>query len=112
MMATLNLPRFTMGLPIWLFSTRVSLNAPNASYVSTLCQDDQIKVNPLLSSPIKYSPPSSSLSGESVDTSNQQSKKKKRKCRKNKRVQGGMNLTIVIQARNMKPTTMSHDGKK
>ena len=40
-MATLNLPGFTLGLPVWLFSTPNVLNAPDASQVSSLCHGHQ-----------------------------------------------------------------------
>ena len=36
LMATLNLPGFTLGLPVWLFSTPNVLNAPNYSQVLSL----------------------------------------------------------------------------
>ena len=36
LMATLNLPRFTLGIPVWLFSTPIILNAPDASQLSSL----------------------------------------------------------------------------
>ena len=38
LMATLNLPRFTLGLPVWWFSTPTVMNAPDASQVSSLYQ--------------------------------------------------------------------------
>ena len=38
LMATLNLPGFTLGLLVWLFSTPTVLNAPDASQVSSLYQ--------------------------------------------------------------------------
>ena len=69
LMATLTLPRFTVGLPIWFFSTCEVSNAPDASQVSTLCQEHQTNPNPLHSSPIKSSPPPSSSSGEITTTS-------------------------------------------
>ena len=38
LMATLNLPRFTLGIPVWFFSTPTVLNAHSASQVSSLYQ--------------------------------------------------------------------------
>lgn len=43
LMATLNIPGFTVGLPVWLFTNPVVPNAPDASQVSTLCQEHQTK---------------------------------------------------------------------
>ena len=70
MMTTLNLPGFTMGLPFWLFTNLVVLNAPDASQVRTLSQVHQTNVDPFHSSPIKYSHPPSSSLVESTTTSN------------------------------------------
>src|SRR5882757_4750501 len=67
LMATLNLPGFTLGLPVWLFSTPTVLNAPNASQVSSLYQEHQNTASP---SPVVDSPPPSTSCGESTDTSN------------------------------------------
>ena len=72
LMATLNLLGFTLGLPVWLFSTPIVLNAPDVSQVSSLYQGHQNIVSP---SPVVSSPPPSTSCGESSDTSNQQSKR-------------------------------------
>ena len=69
MMATLNLLGFTVGILICLFTNPIVPSAPNASQVSTPCQEHQTNPDPFHSSPIKYSPPPSS-SGESTTTSN------------------------------------------
>ena len=53
LMATLNLPGFTLGIPVWLFSTPTVLNAPGASQVSSLYQGHQNATSP---SPIVDSP--------------------------------------------------------
>jgi hypothetical protein len=37
MIGTLNLPRFTVGLSVWLFSTLNVQNAPNASQLKISC---------------------------------------------------------------------------
>ena len=54
LMATLNLPGFTLGLPVWLFSTPTVLNAPDASQASSLYQGHQNTTSP---SPVVDSPP-------------------------------------------------------
>ena len=46
LMATLNLPGFTLGLLVWLFSTPIVLNALDASQVSTLYQGHKNTVSP------------------------------------------------------------------
>ena len=80
LMATLNLPGFTLGLPVWLFSTPTVLNAPDASQVSSLYQGHQKTASPL---PVVNSPHSTSC-GESIDTSNRQSKRSKRRRNRKK----------------------------
>ena len=68
LMATLNLPGFTLGLPMWLFSTPTVLNAPDASQVSSLYKGHQNIASP---SPVaSFPPPSISCGVESFDTSN------------------------------------------
>ena len=67
LMATLNLPGFTLGLSVWLFSTLNFLNSPDASQVSSLYQGHQNTTSP---SSIVISPPPSTSCGESIDTSN------------------------------------------
>ena len=74
LMATLNLPGFTLGLPMWLFSIPSALNAPNALQVSSLYQGNQNISSP---SHVVDSPPPSTSCGESIDTSNRQSKRSK-----------------------------------
>ena len=68
LMGTLNLPGFTLGLPVWLFSTPTVLNAPDASQVRSLYQGPQKTDSP---SPIASSPPPSTSCSESTDTSSQ-----------------------------------------
>ena len=67
LMATLNLPGFTLGLPMWLFSTPTILNAPGASQVGSLYQGHQNTTSP---PPVVDSPPPSTSCSESTDTSN------------------------------------------
>ena len=95
LMATLNLPGFTLGLPVWLFSTRTALNAPDVSQVSGLYEGHQNTASP---SPIVDSPTPSTSCGESTDTSNRQSKRsKRRRNRKKAHKQGGTHSTYVSQ---------------
>ena len=67
LMATLNLPGFTLGLSVWLFSTPNVLDSPDASQVSSLYQGHQKTASPSLVA--AYPPPSTSC-GESTNTSN------------------------------------------
>lgn len=109
MMATLNLPRFIIGIPVWLFSTLVVINAHDASQVRNLCHEHQIKVEPLLSSTRKPSPPPFSSSTISVHTSTQDSKKKKRNNRKKKKQgEGGTQSTDSSHVRGKKLASLSH----
>ena len=66
LMATLNLPGFTLGLPVWFFSTPTVLDAHDASQVSSLYQGHQKTASP---SPVASSPLPSTSCGESTDTS-------------------------------------------
>ena len=71
-MATLNLPRLTIGLPIWLFSNPV---IPNASFVldpAPLPHEHQPNVNPSPSSSnVELTSLSSSSPVENYDVSKQ-----------------------------------------
>ena len=69
LMATRNLLGFTLGLPVWLFSTPTILNDPDASQVSSLYQQHQKTIS---LSPVVDSPPPSTSCGESTDTNNRQ----------------------------------------
>ena len=84
-MATLSLPGLTVGLPVWLFSTSLvptvstagqSVPPPEQHHV-----DSKVDLSPSL--PISASS-SSTLPGESLDSSNQVAKKKKKKTKKKK----------------------------
>ena len=46
LMATLNLPGFTLGLLVWLFSSPTVLNAPDPYQVSSLYQGNQNTTSP------------------------------------------------------------------
>jgi len=74
-MATLSLPGFTIGLPVWLFSTSLVQNiviSPQLSTPPTRQNQPPVdpKVDPLPSSLVFSSSPSSSSPDESIYTSN------------------------------------------
>ena len=90
-MATLSLPRFTIGLPVWLFSNSLASNTQivppqsNASpQQSSPYQHHQPHVDPLPSLPNISSSLSSSWLGKRLDASNQVAKKKKKGKKKKK----------------------------
>ena len=90
-MATLSLPGFMIGLPVWLFSTYLIPNTPIilaqpifSPQPSSPYQHHQPIVDPLPSSSNMSSSPSSSLLGKSLDASNQVTKKKKKWKKKKK----------------------------
>jgi hypothetical protein len=88
--STLTLPKLTIELPIWFFSTPVNVNPPSASSIITPPQDHQPFVYPLPSSPVGSSSRPSSLPSEIFATSNHvDKKKKKRKIKKKKNKIGG-----------------------
>jgi hypothetical protein len=117
--ATLSLPGLTIGLSVWLFSTQVILNAASASFIITSPQEHQPHVDPLSSSPVRYSSPSSlvrssSISSSSLSESSKASnsvdkKKKKRKIKKKKNNQGSK-LPTTIRHVGKKPVTVNHAG--
>ena len=67
LMATLNLTGFTLGLPVWLFSTPTILNAPNDSQVSSLYKGHENIASP---SHVTSSPLPSTSCIESTNISN------------------------------------------
>lgn len=97
-MATLSLPGLTIGLLLWLFSTSVVQNA--AISPKSSMPPDEPEIYPLPSSLFVSPSPSSSLLGESSDTSNQVAEKKKKgKEKKKKPIQQGDNqATIALNA--------------
>jgi hypothetical protein len=109
--ATLSLPGLTIGLPVWLFSTQVILNAVSVSVTSTFPQEHQPHVDPSPSSPVRSSSPSllarsssvpSSSSSENSEPSNSVNKKKKKRKNKKKQIKQG----------SKPPTTVKHVGKQ
>jgi hypothetical protein len=117
--ATLSLPGLTIGLPVWLFSTQVILNAVSDSFVRTSPQEHQPHVDASPSSPVISSSPSSlvrsppvssSSSSESSKASNPvNKKKKKRKIKKKKDKQGSKPPTIIKHV-GKQPVTVSRVG--
>ena len=86
-MATLSLPRLTIGFPVWLFSIPMVLNVKTTSQLSSPPPKQHQphvdpKVDPFLSSPIVSSSLSSSSPSESLDSSNHEAKKKKKRTKK------------------------------
>ena len=82
--ATLNLPRLTIGLPVWLFNLVIPVT-PNASNVTSPSREDRPLPNPAPSSPVVDSPlSSSSLNQSSMVRSHVDKKKKKGKGKKKK----------------------------
>ena len=82
-MATLSLPGLTVGLPVWLFSTSVVPTVSTTSQSVPPPEHHHVdsKVDRSPSSPVStYS--SSTSPGESLDSSNQVAKKKKKKSYK------------------------------
>jgi hypothetical protein len=67
--ATLSLPSLTIGLPVWLFSTQVILNAVSASVTSTSPHEHQPHVDPSPSSLVRSSSPSSLARSPSISSS-------------------------------------------
>jgi len=83
-MATLSLLGFTIGLPVWLFSTSLLQNvviSPQSSTPPTRQNQPPVdpKANPIPSLSVFSSSPSSSSPGESIETGKHVAKKKKKK---------------------------------
>jgi len=117
-MATLNLQGFSLGLPVWLFSTLKVLYAPDASHISTLYQEHQNHFDPLSSSPLHLVYAPSTSFGEWLIPSSQSSNKNRRN--KNKKLggtqpvttshTGNVSLTTASHVGDMQPTAASHVG--
>jgi hypothetical protein len=117
--ATLSLPGLTIGLPVWLFSTQVILNATSASVVSTFPQKHQPHVDPSPSSPVRSSSPSSlarssfvssSSSSERYKASNPVDKKKKKRKIKKKKNKQRSKLPTTSRHVGNHPVTNNHAG--
>jgi hypothetical protein len=117
--ATLSLPGLTIGLPVWLFSTQVILNAVSASVVSTSPQEHQPHVDPSPSSPVRSSSPSSlarspsvsfSSSSESFEPSNSVNKKRKKRKNKKKKIKKGSKPPTNVKPVGKQPVTVNRVG--
>jgi len=92
----LSLPRLTIGLPMWLFSTPVFPNASSVSNANPPSGEFKPPIDSLPSSHVASSSFSSSSPDKILDVSNQVDKKKrKRNIKKKKTQQGGKPPTIV-----------------
>jgi hypothetical protein len=101
--ATLSLPGLTIGLPVWLFSTQVILNAVSSSVVSTSPQEHQPHVDPSPSSPVRSSSPSSLTRSPSISSSSlSESSEPSNSVNKKKKIKQG----------SKPPTTVKHVGKQ
>jgi hypothetical protein len=80
--ATLSLPGLTIGLPVWLFSTLVILNAGSLDVSTLPTYQPHVDLSP--SFLIRYPSISPSLPSESSQVSSQIDKKKKKKKEKKK----------------------------
>jgi hypothetical protein len=125
LMATLYIPGLNVGLLVWLGTFPNVSNALEASQLSTLCQGHHVDVPSL----VKSSPPRSPASGESIVTSNRNSKRsRKKKNRKNKSQTSASHVgdrlttyeshieyqhpTFASHARGKHPASASHAGGK
>jgi hypothetical protein len=109
--ATLSLPRLTIGLPVWLFSTLVISNAPNASNASTSPQEQVPHIDPSPSSSVVSSSLFSPFPSEISEASNQvDKKKKKRKIKKKKNKQGAKLPTTAGHVGSNQPVTVNQAG--
>ena len=82
-MATLSLPRITIGLSVWLFSTSVIQNTVIPQQSNK--QPDDTEVTPSPSTSFVSPSPSSSSLGETSNTKNQVDEKKKKGKEKKKK---------------------------
>ena len=115
-MATLSLLGFSIGLPVWLFSTSLVQNVVISPQSSTppIGQNQPSvdpRVDPLPSSLVVSSSPSSSSPDESIGTSNQVAKKKKKgKKKKKKQIQQrGNQATISLNAKSDEKSSIMPD---
>lgn len=99
-MATLSLPGFTIGLPVWLISTPMVLNVQTAPQPrSPPLEQVHPNIDPFPSSVIISSSFSFFSHGESLDSSNQEAKKKKQNN------EGGNQTTISTNATSMEKSS-------
>jgi hypothetical protein len=117
--ATLSLPGLTIGLLVWLFSTKVISNVASALVVSTFPQEHQPHVDPSNSSPVRSSSPSSlarsssisySSPSESSRASNPVDKKKKKTKSKKKKNKQWSKLPITVEHVGKQPVIVNCVG--
>jgi hypothetical protein len=114
LMATLYTLGLNVGLPFWLGTIPNVLNSLDASQLSTLCHGNNVDVP----SSTNAFPPPSSASGEGKVTSNQNSKRsRKRNNRKKKSPTyashvGDRSITSTIHVEDQQPTYASHVEEK
>ena len=103
-MATLSLPGITIGLPVWLFSTSVVQNTVIPQQSNQQPNDTGVTPSPSTSF-VSPSPSSSSL-GETSDTKNQVTEKRKKgkEKKKKKSVKQGGNHTSSSENLHTEPS--------
>jgi hypothetical protein len=110
--STLSLPSLTIGLPVWLFSTQVILNAACASVISTSPQEHQPHVDLSPSSPVRSSSPSSLVRSPSISSSSSSERSKDSNLvdTKKKKNKQGSTLPTTVGHVGKKPITINHSG--
>ena len=119
-MATFSLPGFTIGLPIWLFSTSLAPNTPivppqpDASpQQSSPSQHHKPSIDPLPSSSNMSSSLSSFSLSKILDASNQVAKKKNKGKKKKKQDKKEVNQpTMVVSVSSVEETSNMHRKPK
>ena len=102
---TLSLPGFTIGLPVWFFSTPIISNAPS------VLNAHPPHVDPSPSLPIASSSLSSPLPSERSEVGNQlDKKKKKRNIKKKNNIQGAKLPTAAGHVGRNKPVIVNQVG--
>jgi hypothetical protein len=109
--ATLSLPRFTIGLPVWFFSTPVIPNVPGASYAIPPPKNINLMLTLFLLHLSGLLPFLLPRLVKDIDASNQvDKKKKKRKIKKKKNKQGAKLPTTAGHVGGNQPVTVNHAG--
>jgi hypothetical protein len=99
LMVTLYIPGLNVELPVWLGTIPNVPNDLDASHLRTLCHGNHVDVP----SSTKSSPPPSTFSGESIDTSNWKSKRNINRNNRKKK-----SPTFVSHVRDRSSTSVSH----
>jgi hypothetical protein len=112
LMATLYIPGLNVGLLVWLGTIPNVPNSLDASNLITLCHGNHVDV-PLS---VKSSPCLSAFLGECIATSNQKSKRNRKRNNRKKKSPTSMShvgdrlSTYAIHVEYQHPTYASHDG--